>query len=196
MSEEQPFIDYYALLGIDPACSPRDLEAAYHHWAKMYHPDHPATADVDRFNEVVQAYRALRNPEERAQYDQIHAVRTNRTAWSAVPGGDPGSDQDPALDDAEAQARILMLLYRRRRENALDAGVSDFMIQELLACSHEVFEFHRWYLKAKGWIETTEQGTLAITIEGIDHVMATSRTAKVEKLLIAQSRERDQPRPR
>jgi curved DNA-binding protein len=82
-----------------------------------------------------------------------------------------------------------MMLYRRRRENALDAGVSDYLIQEQLNCTPEVFEFHRWYLKSKGFIETTEQGTLAITVDGIDHVMSTSRTAKVEKLLIGQSRD-------
>ena len=33
----------------------------------------------------------------------------------------------------------------------------------------------------------TEQGTLAITIQGVDHVISMSRTTKAEKLLIAQS---------
>ena len=38
------------------------------------------------------------------------------------------------------------------------------------------------------FIEITEEGSLAITIEGIDHVIALSRSSKVEKLLIGQTR--------
>jgi curved DNA-binding protein len=57
----------------------------------------------------------------------------------------------------------------------------------MLNCSDEHFEFHTWYLKAKGFIEITEQGTLAITIQGVDHVIDISRTNMMEKLLIAQS---------
>lgn len=189
MPDEQDFIDYYAVLRIDPTCSTRALEAAYHHWAKLYHPDHTATADADKFNDVVQAYRALRNPEERAAYDKLHAAHTGRGAWSMPDGFEIEAQEQAALDDAEAQTRILLHLYRRRRENALEPGESHFMLQEMLNCSDQHFEFHRWYLKAKGLIETTEQGTMAITIEGIDHVIAASRTTKVEKLLIAQSRD-------
>ncbi|MEO6153006.1 MAG: hypothetical protein ABIT09_10835 [Croceibacterium sp.] len=62
-------------------------------------------------------------------------------------------------------------------------------MQEALNCSDEHFDFHVWYLKAKGFIETTEQGTLAITIQGVDHVISMSRTNKAEKLRIAQSGE-------
>ena len=57
----------------------------------------------------------------------------------------------------------------------------------MLQCSHEHFEFHKWYLKEKGYIVLTEQGTLAITIQGIDHVISLSRTSKAEKLLISQA---------
>ena len=54
-------------------------------------------------------------------------------------------------------------------------------------CSDENFEFYIWYLKAKNFIEITEQGTLEITIQGVDHVISTSRATKAEKLLITQS---------
>jgi len=42
-------------------------------------------------------------------------------------------------------------------------------------------------LKAKGLIEITEHGTLAITIEGVDHVIAMSQTVMREKLLIGRT---------
>jgi curved DNA-binding protein len=56
-----------------------------------------------------------------------------------------------------------------------------------LNCSDDTFEFHKWYLKEKGFIVVTEHGTLAITIEGIDHVISISRSTRAEKLLIAKS---------
>ena len=46
------------------------------------------------------------------------------------------------------------------------------------------------YLKQKGFIEVTEHGTVAITVEGIDHVISLSRTTAAEKLLIGQSFDR------
>ena len=55
----------------------------------------------------------------------------------------------------------------------------------MLKCSDERFDFHKWYLKEKGFISITEHGTLAITVQGIDHVIAMSRTTTAEKLLIA-----------
>jgi len=79
-----------------------------------------------------------------------------------------------------------MSLYRKRREDSLNPGVIGFYLQEMLNCSDEQFEFHKWYLKEKGFILVTEQGTLAITIQGVDHVISMSQAAKAEKLLIAQ----------
>lgn len=189
MSDSQPFVDYYRILQIDPNCGAKALEAAYRHWAKRYHPDHPETADFDKFNAVIEAYRILRNPEKRAEYDLRHAAHVPRDPMADLAEGATGEESAVALDDAEAHARILMLLYRKRRESALDAGVSDYLLQEMLGCTPEHFEFHRWYLRAKRFVEITEQGTLAITIEGIDHVISTSRIAKAEKLLIGQARD-------
>lgn len=56
----------------------------------------------------------------------------------------------------------------------------------MLNCSDERFEFHQWYLKEKGFIVVTEHGTLAITVQGVDHVISMSRTTSAEKLMISQ----------
>jgi curved DNA-binding protein len=42
-------------------------------------------------------------------------------------------------------------------------------------------------LKEKGFITLSEQGTLEITVQGVDHIISTSRTTRAAKLLIAQS---------
>jgi curved DNA-binding protein len=186
MASAQPFIDYYKILQVSPNCDARILESAYRHLAKMYHPDHTGAADTTKLNEVIHAYRALRNPDERAHYDRLYASNVGQD------GPPPSSnameiDDQAALSDADAHEKILMSLYERRRENAQNAGVIGFYLQEMLKCSDEHFEFHKWYLKEKGFIAITEQGTLAITIEGVDHLISRSRTTRAEKLLLERS---------
>jgi curved DNA-binding protein len=187
MTDSQPFVDYYEILQVNSNCDAKILETAYRHLAKMYHPDHRLTADVTKFNEVIEAYRVLRNPQKRAEYDILYATNTKDFGFRFASNNEAEGDTKAALDDADAHTRILVFLYKRRRAHAQDAGVAGFFVQEMLNCSDEHFEFHTWYLKAKGFIEITEQGTLAITIQGVDHVIATSRTNMMEKLLIAQS---------
>jgi curved DNA-binding protein len=183
-----PFVDYYAILEVSPGCDPKALEIAYHQLAKTYHPDHSGDVDTRKFNEITQAYRILRSPEHRAKYDHLYANVMGREAFQSPGGDESGVDERTALNDAEAHARILMLLYRKRRDQAQDAGVLAFYLQELVNCSDEHFEFHKWYLKEKGLVTITEQGSLAITILGIDHVISMSRSTSAEKLLLAQPR--------
>ena len=185
MAGDRPFIDYYDILQVHPRCDPKALETAYHELLKLHHPDHTGNADTIEFNRVVEAYKVLRSSERRAEYDRLHAEHRPED-WSEPTDNEP--DRMAALDDAEDHARILMYLYRKRRENAQDAGVVGYYIQQMLNCSDETFEFHKWYLKEKGFIVVTEHGTLAITIEGIDHVISLSRKEKAERLLITQAR--------
>lgn len=179
------FINYYEVLQVSPNCTPKILESAYRHLAKMYHPDHPETADMDRFNGVVEAYRTLRDPASRIQYDHRHRTRVNGADGNSTESARPPGLGD-AVSDADIHEKILSLLYKKRRENAQDAGMGGYHIQESIACSDEHFDFHVWYLKSKGFIEITEQGTWAITIDGVDHVISISRAAHEEKRLIPQ----------
>ena len=182
----QEFVDYYDLLQVDPGCDARILEIAYHYFAKMYHPDHAETADVDRFNEVVIAYKVLRDPEQRAIYDESYAKHRVRPDFRTPTDDELEIDEKAALSDADIHETILLQLYKRRREHATDPGVVGWLLQEKLGCSDDQFEFHIWYLKSKKFLEITEQSTLAITIEGVDHVISTSRSSSREKLLLAQ----------
>lgn len=181
--ENQPFFDYYAALRVHPECDGRTLEIAYRKLAKLYHPDHPEFADVEKFNAVVQAYRALKDHGKRLAYDAQYSAHTGfefSVADSVL------AEERTALSDADVHAETLMTLYKRRRERARDPGVGPYELQRMLACSEEAFDFHVWYLKSKGLIEITDQGTLAITIAGVDHVISTSRSAAQENLRLAQ----------
>lgn len=186
MTGGQAFIDYYGVLQVSSNCDRKILEAAYHYLAKLYHPDHSKTADVAKFGEVVEAYKVLRDPKKRSKYDSLYRQHIGGTV-DFTPGEVGDIEDASALDDSDDHARILMYLYKKRREDAQDAGVVGFYLQDMLQCTHEHFEFHKWYLKEKGFIVLTEHGTLAITIQGVDHVISMSRTSKAEKLLIAQS---------
>ena len=183
MDINQPFVDYYAILRVHPECDSRTLEIAYRKLAQLYHPDHPETADTARFSAVIEAYRALKDHSKRLAYDVQFSAHTGFgfSAADAIL-----AEERTALSDAEVHAEVLMTLYKRRRERASEPGVGPFELQRMLDCSDEAFDFHAWYLKAKGLVETTDAGTLAITIAGVDHVISTSRGAAQDRLRIAQ----------
>jgi curved DNA-binding protein len=185
MNTDQPFVDYYRILRVSPKCDAKKLETAYRRLAKAYHPDHVDTADVNKFNDVMEAYRILRNPDQRQEYDKIYYTEFGAEYADPLLADNVSVEEKNALTDAEAHEAILLTLYKKRRENAQNPGVLAFYIKESLNCSDEIFEFHAWYLKAKGFIERTEQNELAITVEGIDHVISVSRTSVAAKLLIA-----------
>jgi len=187
MENGQEFVDYYNVLQVDPACDAQILESAYRFLVKRYHPDHSQTADVGKFTELTEAYAVLRDADKRADYDRIYFARTGRAFNPSPLEKALEVDDKTAVRDAEIHESILLHLYKRRREHAQDAGVVAWYLQDMLNCSDENFEFHVWYLKSKGFIEVTDQGTLAVTIQGVDHAISLCRTSLTEKLLLAQS---------
>lgn len=188
MGAEPSFVDYYAVLQVDPDCEARILEIAYHYFAKMYHPDNAETADEDKFLEVVEAYTLLRDPKKREEYNALHAKHVGSDKTYANNGAQLGLDEKTALNDAEVQSSILQTLYRRRREHPTSAGIVGWLLQEKLGTSEENFEFHTWYLKSKGFIDLNEEGKLIITVSGVDEIISQSRMKEAERLLLSRSR--------
>lgn len=185
MENGEAFVDLYALLQVTPTCDSAMLEKAYRHYAQMYHPDHSDTADVEKFQEVIAAYKVLRDPGKRAEYDTLYRIRHSIDPSLAEESRIPEKE---ALDDAEMHEQILHELYKRRREHARDPGLMAFYLEEKLGCSEEDLEFHVWYLRSKGYVEVTQDSALAITVDGVDHVISRSRAAEAERLLIPQAK--------
>lgn len=186
MENAQEFVDYYNILQVNPQCDAQMLESAYRILVKKYHPDHSQNADVGKFTELTEAYGVLRDPDKRADYDRSYFARTGRAFDPSPLDQAFRVDEKTAVRDADVHESILLHLYKRRREHAQDAGVLAWFLQEKLNCSDENFDFHVWYLKSKGLVETTGDGTLVITIQGVDHVISMCRTSVAEKLLLAQ----------
>lgn len=66
------FKDYYAVLGVSDTATPDDIKKAYRKLARKYHPDVSKEADADtRFKDLGEAYEVLKDPEKRAEYDQL-----------------------------------------------------------------------------------------------------------------------------
>jgi curved DNA-binding protein CbpA len=162
------FIDYYELLEISPNANSETIERIFRYFAMRYHPDNRETGDESRFSEIVDAHNTLRDPVKRAQYDILyreHLGLRHELTEGARDGG--GMERDSVI-----QANLLSLLYVRRRRDVNNPGIGDEELERLSGCPREHLEFHLWYLKAKGFIGRTENGTFAITVEGIDHAGA------------------------
>jgi len=69
--------DYYAVLGVSPKATQKDIKKAYGRLAMKYHPDRHTGASEEtieenkkKFNEANDAYEVLRDPKTRAEYDK------------------------------------------------------------------------------------------------------------------------------
>jgi len=158
------FIDYYEILEISANAKSGTIERVFRYFAQLYHPDNRETGDRDRFDVVVQAHNALSDPIKRAQYDIEHRIRSNVSSRLVEEVG----DSNGIGQGIDVQNKLLSLLYVRCRQNVREPGIGEIELERLSACPTEHLEFHLWYLKEKGWIRKIENGTFAITVEGVD----------------------------
>ncbi|MGE3773381.1 MAG: DnaJ domain-containing protein, partial [Gammaproteobacteria bacterium] len=101
------FVDYYKVLGVAPEATAEDIKKAYRRLARKYHPDVSKEANAEaRFKEVGEAYEVLKDPEKRAEYDQLRRFgggdggefrpppgwQRRQGNWSSADFGDLGGD--------------------------------------------------------------------------------------------------------
>ncbi|MEY2974066.1 MAG: hypothetical protein RIR49_486 [Actinomycetota bacterium] len=79
--------DYYAVLGVSPEATAKDITRAYRKLARELHPDkNPGdTAAEERFKQVAAAYDVLGDEAKRAEYDEVR--RLGPMAGRGGPGG-------------------------------------------------------------------------------------------------------------
>jgi curved DNA-binding protein CbpA len=61
--------DYYFILGVPRTATARDILRAYRDRAKLYHPDRVGPQGTATFQDIVEAYEVLSDPERRRHYN-------------------------------------------------------------------------------------------------------------------------------
>jgi len=178
------FIDYYEVMEISPNANSGTIERVFRHLAQIYHPDNRETGDRSRFDVILEAHNTLKDPVKRAQYDVAHKSQSNARAKLVEELGDSrGIDRG-----TDTQNKLLSVLYVKCRQNVRDPGIGEVELERLSGCPVEHLEFHLWYLKEKGWIRRTENGTFAITVAGVDRASSEHHRKTAHHLLTDQSR--------
>jgi hypothetical protein len=171
--------DYYAVLQVSPHADAETIERVFRHLAKRYHPDNADSGDSDRFIQLVEAYRVLSDPEQRAAYDASYA-EVQQLRWRVF---DQESTQNHVWGDRQLRQAILSVLYTARRNDVDRPGVGSVDLEQILGVPETHMDFQIWYLKERGWIQRLDNGQLAITVSGVDWVMESGNGDAVHGLI-------------
>ena len=174
--------DLYEILEISPNATQETIERMFRYFAQRYHPDRQGTGDSDQFRRIVEAYDTLKVPESRAAYDSRHKSNLDYQ-WSLV---EEAGDNDNFEKDNVFQERILSVLYTKRKRDSREPGLGSIQLERLTGCPREMLDFHLWYLRDKGWIMRMEDGSMAITADGVDQSLLLHRSGGGEKLITEQ----------
>ena len=159
--------DFYEILQLSPRADRDTIERVFRHLAKRYHPDNRDSGNADTFSQIVEAYRVLTDPEQRARYD-IAYEQVKAAQWRIFDQETSGSE---VVADARIRNAILALTYAARRNDCANPGIGLLELERTLDCPESLMAFHIWYLREQGLIRRDHSGRFAITAAGVSHVL-------------------------
>ena len=165
-SPEQPLktADYYEILQLNAKADPDTIHRVYRLLAQRFHPDNQDTGDANLFRQLLEAYRVLSDPEQRAAYD-VSLLQQNRRRWRIFGQTNALNGRE---DEKAKRIAILLILYTRRRNEPAQPAMTVHEMEELLGCPKEHLEFCLWYLKEKNWVTRSDNGKFTITASGVE----------------------------
>jgi curved DNA-binding protein CbpA len=168
MRVAEDFVDYYEFMQISPNAEAATIARVYKLLALRYHPDNPATGNLDKFLLLKNAFEVLSDPVKRSRYDAERQPNVEKPAQ--VFGLAEFSDGI----DGERNRRmgILCLLYDRRRVHPDKPGISLLDLESYTLIPREHLLFPIWYLREKGLLRQDDSSQYVITAEGVDHLEA------------------------
>ena len=166
--------DFYEILQVSPRADRDTIERVFRHLAKRYHPDNRDSGDAGTFSRIVEAYRVLTDPEQRARYD-ITYEQVKAAQWRIF---DQETTRSEVAADARIRNAILALTYVARRNDCANPGIGLLELERTLGCPESLMAFHIWYLREQGLIQRDHSGRFAITAVGVSHVLERGGPAK------------------
>ncbi len=158
---DSTFVDHYEALQLNVNAGMETIQRVYRLLAARYHPDNVKSGNEESFRAVLNAYRVLSDPEQRAAYDATHATQ-HEARWQIFSG-----EQNAGLEK-RIRMGILSALFRVRSANNDSPRMSNRELERLLGCPREHLQFGIWYLRGKRYIERADNGSVSITPEGVD----------------------------
>jgi curved DNA-binding protein CbpA len=166
--------DFYEILQVSPRADRETIERVFRHLAKRYHPDNRDSGNAGTFSRIVEAYRVLTDPEQRARYD-ITYEQMKAVQWRIF---DQETTHSEVAADARIRNAILALTYVARRNDCTNPGIGLLELERTLGCPESLMAFHIWYLREQGLIQRDNSGRFAITALGVSHVLQAGGPAK------------------
>ena len=90
--------DYYFILGVPRTATARDILRAFRELAKLYHPDRVGPQGTSSFQDIVEAYEVLSDPERRRHYNHTLSEHVDVTP-SAPSVGSARPQPDPLIPE-------------------------------------------------------------------------------------------------
>ena len=109
------FVDYYKVLGVAPEATPEEIKKAYRRLARKFHPDVSKEPNAEaRFKEIGEANEVLKDPDKRAEYDQLRRYGGDGAEFRPPPGWQrrpPGGAGD--FDGAQGFSEFFESIFGR-----------------------------------------------------------------------------------
>ena len=162
-------VDHYEVLQISPSAEPETVHRVYRLLAQRFHPDNSSTGNARRFHEITEAYHILSDPEKRAKFDQVHAMR-QRDRWRVVTQG--AEIENDFVAEQRLRMAVLEILYTKRRLEPSNPGILPIELEKMTGCPREHLEFTTWYLVQRNFALRGDNTALMITADGVESLEA------------------------